>query len=71
MAFSLDLSQSASHSPREATRGRLLAVPAVLWLFLFFIMPLAIVVLVSFMTRGSRNLPEFPLTFEQIGRAHV
>lgn len=68
MAFSLDLSQSASHSPREATRGRLLAVPAVLWLFLFFIMPLAIVVLVSFMTRGARNLPEFPLTFEHYQR---
>jgi spermidine/putrescine transport system permease protein len=68
MAFSLDLSQSASHSPREATRGRLLAIPAVLWLFLFFILPLAIVVLVSFMTRGSRNLPAFPLTLEHYQR---
>lgn len=68
MAFSLDLSQSSSHSPREATRGRLLAIPAVLWLFLFFILPLAIVVLVSFMTRGSRNLPEFPLTLEHYQR---
>jgi spermidine/putrescine transport system permease protein len=68
MAFSLDLSQSASHSPREATRGRLLAIPAVLWLFLFFILPLAIVVLVSFMTRGARNLPAFPLTLEHYQR---
>lgn len=68
MAFSLDLSQSASHSPREATRGRLLAIPAVLWLFLFFILPLAIVLLVSFMTRGARNLPEFPLTLEHYQR---
>lgn len=68
MAFSLDLSQSASHSPREATRGRLLAIPAVLWLFLFFILPLAIVLLVSFMSRGARNLPEFPLTLEHYQR---
>ena len=68
MGFSLDLSQSVSHSPREATRGRLLAVPAVLWLSLFFIMPLAIVLLVSFMTRGARNLPTFPLTLEHYQR---
>ena len=68
MAFSLDLSQSASHSPREATRGRLLAIPAVLWLFLFFILPLLIITLVSFMTRGARNLPTFPLTLEHYQR---
>ena len=40
MAFSLDLTQSASHSTRERTHGRLMALPAVLWLFFFFLLPL-------------------------------
>lgn len=68
MGFSLDFSQSASHSPREATRGRLLALPAVLWLSFFFLIPLGIVLVVSFMTRGARNLPTFPLTLEHYER---
>ena len=68
MGFSLDFSQTASHSPREATRGRLLAIPAVLWLTFFFLMPLGIVLVVSFMTRGARNLPTFPLTLEHYQR---
>ncbi|MEP7294277.1 MAG: ABC transporter permease [Chloroflexota bacterium] len=68
MAFSLDLSASASHSPREATRGRLLAVPAILWLFFFFILPLVIVIVVSFMSRGTGNIPALPLTLEHYGR---
>ncbi len=68
MAFSLDFSQSASHSPRESTRGRLLALPAILWLFLFFLLPLAIVLLVSFMTRGPNGTIVFPLTLEHYQR---
>jgi spermidine/putrescine transport system permease protein len=68
MGFSLDFSQTASHSPREATRGRLLALPAVLWLSIFFLIPLGIVLVVSFMTRGARNLPAFPLTLEHYQR---
>lgn len=68
MAFSLDLSQSTSHTARERQHGRLLAVPAILWLFFFFLMPLAIVLLVSFMTRGARNSITFPLTLEHYER---
>ena len=68
MAFSLDLSGSPRHSSRERTRGRLLAVPAVLWLTLFFLLPLAIVFVVSFLTRGTRELFELPLTIENYTR---
>lgn len=68
MAFSLDFSQSAGHSPRERTRGRLLAVPAVLWLLLFFLAPLLIVVVVSFMTRGSNGAITLPLTLDHYQR---
>lgn len=68
MAFSLDFSQSAGHSPREKTRGRLLALPAVLWLLLFFLAPLVIVVFVSFMTRGSGGTITLPLTLAHYER---
>ena len=68
MAFSLDLSSSPAHSPREKSRGRLLAVPAVLWLTLFFLLPLGIVFVVSFMTRGTRELYTFPLTLANYAR---
>lgn len=68
MAFGLDLSSSPAHSPREKTRGRLLAVPAVLWLTLFFLLPLGIVFVVSFMTRGTRELFTFPLTLDNYVR---
>jgi spermidine/putrescine transport system permease protein len=68
MGFSLDFSQSASHSPREATRGRLMAVPAVVWLFLFFLLPLGIVFVVSFMTRGSGGTITLPLTLDHYQR---
>jgi spermidine/putrescine transport system permease protein len=69
MAISLDLSRSsAGHSPREKTRGGLMALPAMLWLFLFFLLPLAIVLVVSFMSRGQGNAPVFPLTLEHYQR---
>jgi spermidine/putrescine transport system permease protein len=68
MAFSLDLSRTAGHTTREKTRGYLLAVPAILWLLLFFIFPLLIVVLVSFMTRGQNGGVTFPLTLEHYNR---
>lgn len=56
------------HNFREKVQGRLLAVPAVLWLVLFFIFPLAIVFLVSFMSRGAGGRIAFPLTFENYDR---
>lgn len=68
MAFSLDFSGSPRHSAREKTRGRLLAIPAVVWLTLFFLLPLGIVFVVSFMTRGTRELFTFPFTLDNYVR---
>lgn len=47
----------------------LLAVPAVLWLTLFFILPLLLVFAVSFLTRGVGGTPTLPLTLEHYERA--
>ncbi len=55
MAFNIDLSSSSGYDPREKRRGGLLALPAVLWLAIFFIIPLLFVVGISFMTRGTRG----------------
>lgn len=68
MAFSLDFSQSSGHNVRERTQGRLLALPALLWLIIFFLLPLAIVLLVSFMTRGRAGTVTFPLTLDNYER---
>lgn len=46
----------------------LLAVPALLWLVIFFIAPVIIVILISVMTRGSGGNPELPLTLEHYNR---
>lgn len=62
MAFNIDLSGSSGYDPREKRRGGLLALPAILWLAIFFIIPLLFVVAISFMTRGARGAfisPEF------------
>jgi len=45
-------------------RGFFLALPATLWLLLFFLLPLVIVLVVSFMTRGPRGTLILPLTLE-------
>jgi spermidine/putrescine transport system permease protein len=47
----------------------LLAVPALAWLVLFFIAPLLIVLVISFMTRGTGGLPVLPFTLEHYNRA--
>ena len=64
MAFNLDLSGSGGYNPREKRKGALLSVPAVVWLLVFFIIPLLIVIVISFMTRGTRGefiSPEFTI----------
>ncbi len=64
MAFNIDLSGSSGYDPRERRRGGLLALPAVLWLAIFFFIPLLVVVAISFMTRGTRGAfisPEFTI----------
>ena len=68
MAFSLDFSRSAGHTSREKSRGGLLALPAFLWLVLFFVLPLLIVLGVSFLTRGSQGTITLPLTLEHYQR---
>lgn len=42
--------------PRFRLRGSWLAIPAALWLILFFLAPLVIVIAVSFMDRGPRGV---------------
>ena len=41
-----------------------MALPAVLWLFFFFLLPLEIVLVVSFMTRGLGGTITLPLTLD-------
>ena len=62
------LSGSADFNLREKRRGGLLALPAMLWLVFFFLLPLAIVFFVSFMSRGARGTVTFPLTLEHYER---
>lgn len=53
MAVNLDLSGSSKFDRREKKKGRLLALPAIIYLGVFFIIPLIFVFIISFMTRGS------------------
>lgn len=46
----------------------LLSLPATLWLGVFFIIPLFLMLIISFMTRGVGGLPELPLTFANYER---
>lgn len=46
----------------------LLALPAVSWLLIFFVLPLVIVLVVSFMTRGDGGSAVLPLTTEHYER---
>jgi spermidine/putrescine transport system permease protein len=69
MAFNIDLSGSGGYNPRARKQGRLLALPLIVWLVVFFVVPLLIVILISFMTRGSRGaFITFPLTLENYER---
>lgn len=53
---------------RESRTGVRLALPAMFWLILFFIVPLVIVLIVSFLTRGRSGIIELPLTLEHYQR---
>lgn len=65
MAIRLSARSVASGASQDA-RGKLgsflLAVPAIVWLGLFFILPLIIVLIISFLTRGSGGSVALPLT---------
>lgn len=51
-------------------RGEFAALisPGLLWLILFFAIPMAVIVLYSFLTPGETGRPELPLTFGNYGR---
>lgn len=53
---------------RERVRGVLTALPAAFWLFFFFVLPLLIVLVVSFLTRGQGGIGELPLTLANYQR---
>jgi spermidine/putrescine transport system permease protein len=49
---------------RERRTATLLLAPGVLWLLLFFLVPLIVIVVYSFMTQGSTGRAELPFTLE-------
>lgn len=58
------MSNEASSSSDSHSRGAWLALPAAFWLVVFFLIPLLIVLAVSFYTRGEHAKLTFPLTLE-------
>ncbi|MEZ4629851.1 MAG: ABC transporter permease [Deinococcales bacterium] len=58
----------ARQNVREKPKGALLALPAALWLGLFFLLPLIFVLVASFMTRGQGGSPVMPWTLENYQR---
>ncbi len=53
---------------RNRQNGFFLALPTILWIGIFFVVPLLIVLIVSFMTRTTGGLPELPFTIEHYER---
>ncbi len=53
---------------REKSRGILTALPAAFWLMFFFVLPLLIVLVVSFLTRGRGGVGELPFTLDNYAR---
>ncbi len=60
--------QPQPEARRERSRGVLTALPAAIWLTIFFVLPLIIVLLVSFLTRGRGGIGDFPLTLANYER---
>lgn len=53
---------------RAQQNGSLLALPTALWLMIFFVLPLVIVLIVSFMSRGRGGVAITPFTIEHYQR---
>ena len=53
---------------RSRNDGSLLALPTVLWLVIFFVLPLLIVLVVSFMSRGRGGVAILPFTLQHYER---
>jgi spermidine/putrescine transport system permease protein len=49
---------------RAKWSGLFLSIPTIFWLGVFFIMPLFILFVYSFMSRGAGGIPEMPLTLD-------
>ncbi len=54
---------------RGRENGSLLALPTVVWLLVFFVAPLVIVLVISFMSRGRGGVAEMPFTLGHYQRA--
>ncbi len=52
----------------EHSRSFLLALPTILWLGLFFLLPLIIILWISFLSRGAGGAAVLPLTLEHYDR---
>ncbi len=54
---------------RLQQNGSLLALPTIAWLLIFFVLPLVIVLVVSFMSRGRGGVAIMPFTLSHYARA--
>ena len=54
---------------RNQKNGSFLAAPTVVWLLIFFVLPLVIVLVVSFMSRGRGGVAELPFTLAHYERS--
>lgn len=53
-----------SHETRAKWSGLFLSIPTIFWLGIFFLLPLFILVMFSFMTRGAGGVAELPFTLD-------
>lgn len=60
--------ENARLRTREKSKGFLLALPAIIWLGLFFLLPVFIVLVVSFLTRGRGGQGVMPFTLANYER---
>jgi len=69
MAINISLRGSGGYTTREKKKGFLLAIPAVFWLGFFFLLPLVIVLVISFLTRGRTEFIEPTFTLDNYAAA--
>lgn len=62
------MASTARLQTRENRRSFLLSLPAIVWMTLFFLAPVAIVVVVSFLTRGRGGVGQLPFTLANYAR---
>jgi len=62
------MAENAQLRTREKSKGFLLALPAIIWLGLFFLLPVLIVLVVSFLTRGRGGQGIMPFTLANYER---